>query len=106
MYGQNAPALIDCLTSNGQALPVFTLVDVGVSGGIYPIWRKWGDKLHAVGFDPSTHEVEVLRKEETNPGVIYECSGCADKRRAASVGRHPLCPRSLFAAHALDRMHA
>jgi len=89
MHSRNAPALIDCLTGSGQILPVFSLIDVGVSAGIYPIWRKWGDKLRAVGFDPSTHEIEALREEETNPYVTYECTKVTGPRPASGIASPP-----------------
>ena len=49
----------------------FTVVDVGCSGGIEPVWRIFGDRLRAVGFDASVRECERLAKEETNPDIRY-----------------------------------
>ena len=49
----------------------FTVVDVGCSGGIDPIWRLFGARLHAVGFDPDVDECARLNAAETLPGVRY-----------------------------------
>src|SRR5690348_5844799 len=49
----------------------FTLVDVGCSGGIDPVWRVFGDRLRAVGFDASVGECDRLTAEETNPDIRY-----------------------------------
>jgi hypothetical protein len=49
----------------------FTLVDVGCSGGIEPIWRLFGQRFAAVGFDASVSECRRLQAEETNPNVHY-----------------------------------
>ena len=69
----------------------------------YPIWRKWGDKLRAVGFDRSTHEVEALREEERDPGVTYECIKVTGPRPASGIGfssetTYPLHRTSAYAA--------
>ena len=40
----------------------FTLVDVGCSGGIEPIWRIFGDRFAAIGFDASVAECRRLEK--------------------------------------------
>jgi hypothetical protein len=49
----------------------FTLLDIGCSGGIDAGWRRFGDRLRAVGFDPNLSECERLRAQETLPGVTY-----------------------------------
>ncbi len=49
----------------------FTLVDVGCSGGIEPVWRLFGDRLRAVGFDASVSECQHLTSEEAHPDVRY-----------------------------------
>src|SRR6478672_280161 len=69
-----APAeicLVDHLTANDIDLPPVRLVDVGCSGGIYPAWRRWRDRLSALGIDVITDEVERLSQGETNPNVHY-----------------------------------
>jgi hypothetical protein len=53
---------------------VFTLLDVGCSGGIHPSWRVFGNRLRAIGFDPNIEEVERLRARETSSGVSYEAA--------------------------------
>ncbi len=56
----------------------FSLVDVGVSGGIEPHWRVFGISLQAVGFDPLIEEIARLNSIEANPSVRYIASlvGC------------------------------
>lgn len=49
----------------------FALVDVGCSGGIEPIWRLFGDRFAAIGFDASASECRRLQAEETSPRVHY-----------------------------------
>ena len=49
----------------------FTLVDIGCSGGLETIWREFGDRFTAVGFDASVSECRRLAEQETNPGVRY-----------------------------------
>jgi len=69
-----APAdrcLIDFLSTSGAGVPSLRLVDVGVSGGLHPAWRRWGAVLHAVGVDTLVDEVERLSSEELNPNVRY-----------------------------------
>jgi hypothetical protein len=49
----------------------FTIVDVGCSGGIDPVWRLFADRLRAVGFDASVDECRRLAAEETHAGIKY-----------------------------------
>jgi hypothetical protein len=49
----------------------FTLVDIGCSGGIDSIWRLFGPRLRAFGFDPRVEECARLNAAETLPGVRY-----------------------------------
>lgn len=49
----------------------FTLVDVGCSGGIEPIWRLFGSRFRAVGFDISVEECKRLAQDETHADVHY-----------------------------------
>jgi FkbM family methyltransferase len=49
----------------------FTLIDVGCSGGIDSVWRVFGDKLQAFGFDPNIHECERLQNLETSNRIRY-----------------------------------
>lgn len=58
-----------------QTLPrleKFTLLDVGCSGGLHPLFHQFGDRLRAVGFDPLIPEVEKLNRENKNPHLAYE----------------------------------
>jgi FkbM family methyltransferase len=49
----------------------FVLIDVGASGGIHPVWRKFGSHLVAFGFDPQKSECRRLQENEPNPRVTY-----------------------------------
>ncbi len=49
----------------------FTLVDIGCSGGIHPVWRQFGRRLRVVAIDPNRAEIDRLREAETHPGVRY-----------------------------------
>jgi len=49
----------------------FTLVDIGCSGGIDRVWRLFGPRLRAFGFDPNVDECARLNAAETLPGVSY-----------------------------------
>jgi FkbM family methyltransferase len=49
----------------------FTLVDVGVSGGLPRYWRQFEPSFAAFGFDPLQRECERLGREERNPKVKY-----------------------------------
>lgn len=49
----------------------FTLIDVGCSGGIDRVWRLFGERLRAFGFDPNVDECARLNAAETLPGVAY-----------------------------------
>jgi FkbM family methyltransferase len=48
-----------------------TLIDIGCSGGIDDVWRTFGSRLRAFGFDPNLKEIERLNAAETLPGVEY-----------------------------------
>lgn len=49
----------------------FTLVDVGCSGGLEPVWRLFGERFRAVGFDASAAECRRLQDAEKHPDVHY-----------------------------------
>jgi hypothetical protein len=69
----------------------FTLVDIGCSGGIEPVWRLFGERLAALAFDASISECRRLQAEETHPNVRYV---------AAFVGIPPEHPFAVRAASA------
>ena len=50
---------------------VFTLIDVGCSGGIDSGWNVFGDRLRCFAFDPSLYEIQRLTAAETRPMVHY-----------------------------------
>lgn len=73
---------MDGSTENVHALPLiveqgllkndpFVLLDVGCSGGIDQVWRKFGSDLVAYGFDPQLSECQRLQAQEQNPRVRY-----------------------------------
>jgi FkbM family methyltransferase len=49
----------------------FTVIDIGCAGGIHPFWRAFGNRLRALGIDPTIAEVDRLSQSETHPGVRY-----------------------------------
>jgi hypothetical protein len=61
----------------------FLLFDIGCGLGIDPVWRFFGEDLHAHGFDPLKDEIEQLTRNEANPNVHYH---------AAFVGQPPSDP--------------
>ncbi len=78
-FALSAPpaAIVDAIETD------LVVVDVGCSGGLHPEWRAFGDRLRAVGFDPSEAEVARLRSAETRPLVRYVAafvSGVEDGR--------------------------
>ena len=60
--------IADCLVDEG-----FTLIDVGCSGGIDPLWRAFGARLTAFGFDPDINECKRLNTIEKLPSIKYTC---------------------------------
>lgn len=50
---------------------MFTLFDIGCSGGINAAWRVFGPSLRAYGFDPNVTEIARLKDTESLPGVNY-----------------------------------
>lgn len=50
---------------------LFTVIDVGCSGGHMPGWRALGPHLRAFAFDPQRFEISRLRAAETNPLCEY-----------------------------------
>ena len=52
----------------------FMLFDIGCALGIDPVWRFFGDDLHAHAFDPQLEECTKLEAQENNPNVHYHAS--------------------------------
>jgi hypothetical protein len=50
------------------------LFDIGCALGIDPVWRFYGDALHAHGFEPQTDECAKLEMQEQNPNVRYHAA--------------------------------
>jgi hypothetical protein len=66
--------VLSTLTRLGFSIPTLFLVDVGVSGGIHQVWRRWGDRLNAIGIDVLVEEINRLRAAEQAPNVRYEAA--------------------------------
>lgn len=77
-----SPRLPQLLKRQLAAEPL-TLIDVGCSGGIDPVWDIFGLHIQAIGFDPLVAEIERLRAQERRPGFRYEAAhvGCPDFER-------------------------
>jgi len=50
---------------------VFTLIDVGCSGGIADAWRSFGPRLRAFAFDRDVRECTHLAESETAKSIVY-----------------------------------
>ncbi len=59
------------LSSGGLGGERFTLIDVGCSGGLDPLWRLFGGVLEAHGFDPQRGECARLQAAEALSHVHY-----------------------------------
>jgi hypothetical protein len=67
----------------------FTLLDIGCSGGLDPMWRAFEPKLRALGIDASETECRRLAGLERNPEVSYRAAfvgGSAGKPVDISAG--------------------
>ncbi|MBY0429333.1 MAG: FkbM family methyltransferase [Alphaproteobacteria bacterium] len=63
------------LAQESPKLDVFSLIDVGCSGGIDPLFTgAFGDRLKAVAFDPIVSEIERLKAQNTNPNISFEAA--------------------------------
>ena len=83
----NSPdSLIDFFLARGIEPPTLGLVDVGVSGGLQPVWRKWGGQLAALGIDVIPNEIDRLSANETNSSVRYVAA------RAGPPAGNPAAP--------------
>lgn len=71
MEGFGAATPFAQLVSDSMADRRFTLLDIGCSSGIDPVWRLFGQRLRAFGFDPNLAEIERLVREERSPGISY-----------------------------------
>jgi hypothetical protein len=49
----------------------FRLIDIGCSGGIDSVWRRFGPRLRAIGIDPNLAEIDRLKRTETHSGIQY-----------------------------------
>lgn len=89
-------SLAEHVAKRGTPLPPLGLIDVGVSGGINPAWRLWGEKLSALGIDAIENEVSRLAAAETNHGIHYVAA-----RVGAPAGSSAVSPpvRSNYTLH-------
>ncbi|MEM9684516.1 MAG: FkbM family methyltransferase, partial [Pseudomonadota bacterium] len=86
-------------TDRGNVVPRLFLVDVGVSGGINPVWRHWGDGLSVTGFDMIGSEIARLTAAEDNPGISYRHARVATADPLGILARPPRETRSNYAVH-------
>lgn len=49
----------------------FMLIDIGCSGGIDTVWRRFGPRLRAIAIDPNLAEIDRLKRAETHSGIQY-----------------------------------
>lgn len=63
-----------------------TLIDVGCSGGLHPIFERFGPDIRAHGFDPIITECERLAAVETRPHVHYHAAAVASSANPACGG--------------------
>jgi hypothetical protein len=49
----------------------FMLIDIGCSGGIDGVWRRFGPRLRAIAIDPNLAEIDRLKRAETHSGIQY-----------------------------------
>ncbi len=87
----------------------FSLVDIGCSGGIDPVWRLFGDNLRALAFDASIDECERLAAQETFPDVHYIGGyvGIPEThpfKLAADAANLPLYNRNIFPRTSAGRL--
>jgi len=48
----------------------FCMIDIGASGGAVELWKKLGDHVHIVGFEPDERAYEKLMQKSTTPSRI------------------------------------
>src|SRR4051794_3461940 len=70
----NPRMLAELIAQRFFAREPLVLVDVGCSGGIWDIFRKYEDQLVAHGFDPQRSEIQRLTERETLAGVKYHAA--------------------------------
>ncbi len=71
----------------------FTLLDIGCSGGIDPVWRDFEPRLQALGIDASQTECERLAGIERNPDVSYVAAFAARSAdKAIDISAGPAAP--------------
>jgi FkbM family methyltransferase len=88
--------LAEFLVKRGIPLPPLGLIDVGVSGGINPAWRLWGEKLSALGIDAIENEISRLTAAEKCRGIRYVAARVGGPAGSSAVS---LPTRSNYALH-------
>lgn len=61
-----------------------TLIDVGASGGIQPIWHVVEDYIKVIGFEPDINEFENLKKIYNPQKYVFFNTGLLDKKGISS----------------------
>lgn len=95
LISTNNSSLVEFLEQSGVSIPLLSVVDVGVSGGLSPVWRKWGSRLRALGIDVIVDEIDRLTRIETNPAVHYVAARVA----APTASAPTMVPRSNYTLH-------
>ena len=65
-----------------QAHPL-TLVDVGASGGIMPLWEPHRQHLRIIGFEPDDRAFEALRNQQMK---LISCKRILGRRHHGPAG--------------------
>jgi FkbM family methyltransferase len=71
MEGTAAHAPVLTYLAQVAADTEFMLIDIGCSGGIDGVWRRFGPRLRAIGIDPNLTEIDRLKRTETHAGIQY-----------------------------------
>lgn len=103
LLADSADPLIELVRRLALPIPPLVLVDVGVSGGLNTVWRRWGDELAALGIDALEKEVYRLQLVETNPAVRYEAALVVgpDRPEPARTSNYALHRSSAYLATAI-----
>jgi FkbM family methyltransferase len=69
----NASANLASLLAGHEILAnsPMTVMDIGASGGLDPMWRRFDPNMRAICFDPLVNEIERLKSIETDPNISY-----------------------------------
>jgi len=80
----------------------FVLLDFGCSGGINSMWRIFGDRLLALGFDPNIEECERLNASEKSNRIEYIAAFIGKPGATPITSQRTKLPWSRIPAHRLS----